>query len=76
VSMARGACSRRVVAASPRCSPTATTTAPWFDGFREVFVVRGLEAIVRPIADVRTWLLRVGWRRHGLIGVGELQATG
>jgi hypothetical protein len=24
-----------------------------------------------PIAPAETWLLRVGWRRHGLIGVGE-----
>ena len=48
------------------------TSAPWFDGFREKFTVRGLEAIVRPVTDPRTWLLRTGWRRHGLISVHEL----
>jgi hypothetical protein len=51
------------------------TSAPWFDGFQEKFTVRGLEAIARPIADARTWLLRTGWQRHGLISVYELPAT-
>jgi len=50
------------------------TSAPWFDGFREVFRVRGLEAIVRPVADARTWMLTLGWRRHGLLSVHELPA--
>jgi REP element-mobilizing transposase RayT len=45
------------------------TSAPWFDGFRERVVVRGLEAIARPVAAARTWLLRIGWRRHGLLSV-------
>ena len=52
------------------------TSAPWFDGFRETFRVRGLEAIVRPVTDARTWLLTIGWRRHGLLSVHELPATG
>ena len=52
------------------------TSAPWFDGFRETFTVRGLEAIVRPVTDARTWLLAAGWRRHGLLSVHELPATG
>src|SRR5688572_26843606 len=43
------------------------TSAPWFDGFRERVTVRGLDSIVRPLADARTWLLDTGWRRHGLI---------
>jgi hypothetical protein len=51
------------------------TSAPWFDGFRERFVVRGLEAIVRPVTDARTWMLTIGWRRHGLLSVHELPAT-
>ena len=50
------------------------TSAPWFDGFREVFRVRGLEAIVRPVTDARTWMLTIGWRRHGLLSVHELPA--
>jgi putative transposase len=52
------------------------SSAPWFDGFREHFTVRGIETIVRPFADARSWLLRVGWRRHGLLSVHELPATG
>jgi hypothetical protein len=38
--------------------------------------VRGLEAIVRPVIDARTWLLTLGWRRHGLLSVHELLAMG
>ena len=52
------------------------TSAPWFDGFRETIVVRGLEAIARPVADARTWLLTIGWRRHGLLSVHEVPAAG
>jgi hypothetical protein len=52
------------------------TSAPWFDGFREPIVVRGIEAILRPVTDARTWMLTIGWRRHGLLSVHELPATG
>jgi hypothetical protein len=52
------------------------TSAPWFDGFREPIVVRGLEAVIRPVTDARTWMLTIGWRRHGLLGVHERPATG
>ncbi len=51
------------------------SSAPWFDGFRERFSVRGLDTIERPLVDARSWLLRLGWRRHGLIGVDELPAS-
>ena len=46
------------------------TSAPWFDGFRQAIRVRGLEAVIRPVTDARTWLLTLGWRRHGLLAVG------
>jgi len=52
------------------------TSAPWFDGFRETVTVRGLEAIPRPVTDSRTWMLTLGWRRHGLLSVHELPAAG
>ena len=52
------------------------TSAPWFDGFRERVTVRSLDTIVRPTADARSWLLTIGWRRHGLLSVHELPATG
>jgi len=50
------------------------TSAPWFDGFRETIVVRGLEAVVRPVTDAHTWLLTIGWRRHGLLSLAERPA--
>jgi hypothetical protein len=52
------------------------TSAPWFDGFRERVSVRGLEVIIRPVTDAKTWMLTIGWRRHGLLSVHELPATG
>jgi hypothetical protein len=40
----------------------------WFDGWcRRLRAARGCA----PIAAPRTWLLRVGWRRHGLIDPDE-----
>lgn len=46
------------------------SSARWFDGFRDV------PAAVRPPCDsavraARTWLLRYGWRRYGLLSVEE-----
>jgi len=52
------------------------TSGPWFDGWRETIHVRGLELVARPITNARTWLLTKGWRRHGLLSVHELPATG
>ncbi|HEU4420443.1 MAG TPA: hypothetical protein VFT55_16015, partial [Planctomycetota bacterium] len=52
------------------------TSAPWFDGFRERVTVRGLDTIERPTTDARSWMLTIGWRRHGLLSVHELPATG
>ena len=52
------------------------TSAPWFDGFREAITVRGIESMPRPVTDSRTWLLTLGWRRHGLLSVHDLPATG
>jgi putative transposase len=43
------------------------SSAPWFDGFRERFTVKGLDVTIRPLADARTWLLTTGWRRYGLL---------
>ncbi|HEX6811235.1 MAG TPA: hypothetical protein VF384_06410, partial [Planctomycetota bacterium] len=57
--------------------PTDTfTSAPWFDGFRERVSVRGLDTIERPTTDARSWMLTIGWRRHGLLSVHDLPATG
>jgi len=51
------------------------TSAPWFDGFRETVTVRGIEAQLRPVTEARTWMLTIGWRRHGLLSVHDLPAT-
>jgi len=43
------------------------SSGPWFDGWRQGIVL----ASEGPGARARTWLLRRGWRRHGLIGIQE-----
>ncbi len=56
--------------------PRATTrldpcsSALWFDGYRGQEVGDG-EAQGLGTRPPRTWLLRVGWRRHGLLSFGE-----
>ena len=50
------------------------TSGSWFDGWGERFSSRGVPS-ARPVAPGRTWLLRVGWRRHGLIRPGEVPGT-
>jgi putative transposase len=52
------------------------SSAPWFDGFRERFTVRGLDVTIRPIAVAKTWLLTTGWRRHGLLELAPPTAAG
>ena len=43
----------------------------WFDGWRGEFSLRGAPQVC-PVAFGRTWLLNVGWRRHGLIPLDEV----
>ena len=53
------------------------SSAPWAsDCFEERFTVRGIDITMRPVADATTWLLRVGWRRHGLLALQTRAATG
>jgi len=47
------------------------SSAPWFDGFVESVTIRNLDRYARPTADPSTWLLRAGWKRHGLLSVHE-----
>src|SRR5689334_14254765 len=45
------------------------SSAPWFDGWRvTVPIPTGRSPVVTP----KTWLARIGWRRHGLLGIGEV----
>jgi len=47
------------------------SSAPWCDGFRD----RGATSLEgAPVAAPRTWLARVGWRRHGLLSPDEAPA--
>jgi len=48
------------------------SSGPWFDGWREKLEVRGKEQFATPVAAPRTWLLNVGWRRHGLLTFEEI----
>jgi hypothetical protein len=48
-----------------RCS-----SALWFDGWLESDRLPSSPQ-PSPVAPPRTWLLRVGWRRHGLVSLAE-----
>jgi hypothetical protein len=44
------------------------SSAPWFTGWR----VRFAAPVGRtPVVAPATWLARIGWRRHGLVGIDE-----
>ena len=44
----------------------------WFDGWRENAKLRGHEKFPTPVSKARTWLLKLGWRRHRLISLFEV----
>jgi len=51
------------------------SSARWFDGWTRV----GLEAAsagARPVASARSWLLCLGWRRHGSIDPADVPGGG
>ena len=49
------------------------SSARWFDGWRREVASRFSEASGTPeVARPRTWLLRIGWRRHGLVDPAEV----
>jgi putative transposase len=64
------------------------SSAAWFDGFREWTPASGRPPPFAecsasggsfgvddmPVAPARSWLARVGWRRHGLVGIDEAPA--
>jgi hypothetical protein len=65
---------------TPRLDPCSS--AFWFDGFSAragplVIALRdALPSKTLPVVRPRTWLLRSGWRRHGLIGPEEAPQSG
>jgi hypothetical protein len=50
-------------------SPDPASSARWFDGWRRR---DRTPAGAPPVARARSWLLRSGWRRHGLIDPAEV----
>ncbi len=51
---------------SVAAAPDPASSGRWFDGWRNA-TAPSKSADVREVAAARTWLLHVGWRRHGLI---------
>ncbi len=43
----------------------------WFGGWRQKFEVTGTEGMPLHVPEPGTWLLRIGWRRRGLISLDE-----
>jgi REP element-mobilizing transposase RayT len=54
--------------------PDVFSSGPWFDGWKSVD--RRHAHSSRWLARARTWLLSIGWRRHGLIDPCESPAPG
>jgi putative transposase len=64
---------RRHIAGTEPVRLDPASSARWFDGWRAGFGHDEVDVTHRPeVARPRTWLLRVGWRRHGLVDPGEL----
>lgn len=61
----------------PGWRPDPFSSGRWFGGWRDDSWRRGLPppAGERCVAEARTWLLSVGWRRCGLIEVDEVPAS-
>ena len=57
--------------AACRATPDPASSGRWFDGWRSA-ATPPIIADVREVAPARTWLLRLGWRRHGLIDPTEI----
>jgi REP element-mobilizing transposase RayT len=53
-----------------RREPDPASSGRWFDGWRTPSKVVS-ERAGACVAQARTWLLATGWRRHGLIDLGE-----
>ena len=48
------------------------SSARWFEGWRRAPGTREPPREARDVAPPRTWLLSIGWRRHGLIDPAEV----
>jgi REP element-mobilizing transposase RayT len=59
----------------PRGYVDPCTSAAWFDGWKEKIAPPPPSAPA-VVATAATWLLSVGWRRHGLISIDEMPRAG
>jgi hypothetical protein len=57
----------RPLPAASRIDPASS--GRWFDGWRHA---PGRACDQPTVARPRTWLLSIGWRRHGLLGLAEI----
>jgi hypothetical protein len=48
------------------------SSALWFDGWRRGVATEEKPPGTTPVARPRTWLLTVGWRRHGLLDPADV----
>jgi REP element-mobilizing transposase RayT len=48
------------------------SSARWFDGWSTLSPVRETIEDVPEVSPARTWLARVGWRRHGLVDPSDV----
>ena len=55
--------------------PDVFSSGPFFDGWKSAGRTSA-DSSRRWLARARTWLLSIGWRRHGLIDPGEAPAPG
>ena len=56
---------------SVAAAPDPASSGRWFDGWR-IAAAPPKAADVREVAAARTWLLQIGWRRHGPIDPEEI----
>ena len=62
---------RRISSASAELDPASS--ARWFDGWRPGVVAKPPDdGRPRAVARAHTWLLNVGWRKHGLLDPREI----
>ena len=53
------------------------SSAWWFDGWNDDSWRQGLDPPeARTVAESKSWLLRVGWKRHGLLDITEVPPAG
>ena len=62
--------------AAPPVRLDEASSGRWFDGWRGAWVREGPPTERPEVARAHTWLLRAGWRRHGLIDPAEVPGAG